>query len=208
MMRNKVYTIVEGKGEAHPLRGKPAIVILVQKLLTAAGCYDLFPAEKYPPFRLPYGQFFSGNKFENALRLHKKHDDCAAVLILLDMDNDCATEKAAALAARVRHMEPLPFSVVIVCAVREYEAWFLASLESIHSGHTYPGDPETRRDAKGWLRQQFKYRPTHDQAAYTQHLDVTLAYERSRSFRRLHHAVTEIQQAINTNAPVITPHEA
>lgn len=204
-MRNRIYSIVEGQGEAQPVLGRPAVVILVQKLLAAVGCYDLFPAEKYPPFRLPYGQFFSSDKFEKALRLHKKYDDCAAVLVLLDMDDACARDQATLLSARVRQMESLPFSVVIVCAVREYEAWFLASLETIHPGESYPGDPEARRDAKGWLRMRFNYRQTRHQAEYTRQLDVTLTHERSRSFRRLHHAFEEISQAAASNMPIITP---
>lgn len=207
MIRNKIYTIVEGRGEAHSTAAKPAAVVLVQKLLQAVECHNLFPAppNKYPPFRLPYGQFFHGDKFEKALRLHKKYDDCAAVLVLLDMDDNCAREQALLLSGRVRQMEPLSFSVVIVCAVREYEAWFLASLESIQPGQTYPGLAEARRDAKGWLRQQFGYRPTHDQAAYTQRLDVTLACDRARSFRRLYHAFDEIKQAVATSTPIVTP---
>lgn len=203
-MRNKIYTIVEGKGEALSAKTKPAVVILVQKLLAEVNCAHLFPAEKYPPFRLPYGQFFQNDKFERTLRFHKEYSDCAAVLVLLDMDDDCAKERAYTLANRARQMETLPFSVVIVCAVREYEAWFLASLESIHFGQQYQGDPEAKRDAKGWLRKNFRYKQSQDQAIYTQKLDIALA-KRSRSFRRLCHAFEEIKEAFDLNRPTITP---
>ena len=208
MKRNKVYTIVEGHGEANrSTRGDPpAVVVLISKLLQAVGCQNLFPVEHLPPFRMrSYGEFFRGNKLENVIRFHKKHPDCAAVLILLDMDDDCAKEKAFELTDRVRAMESLPFSVAIVCAKCEYEAWFLASLETIQPGHIYRQNPELRRDAKGWLKNQFGYRPTRDQSQYTRNLDIDLAIKRSRSFRRLHHAVEEIMSATSAEQPVITP---
>jgi hypothetical protein len=136
MNRNKVYAIVEGHGEAdHPFRGEqPAVVVLISKLLFELGCRTLFPTERVPPFRMSFGEFFRGDKLERALRYHKKFSDCAAVLVLLDMDDDCPKEKAFELQERIRRMESLPFSVVIACAKREYEAWFLASLETIREG--------------------------------------------------------------------------
>ena len=208
MRRNKVYTIVEGHGEANRSAGgdPPAVVVLISKLLQAVGCQTLFPVEHSPPFRMrSYGEFFRDNKLENVIRLYKKYPDCAAVLILLDMDDDCAKERAFELADRIRAMESLSFSVVIVCAKCEYEAWFLASLETIQPGHAYRQPPELRRDAKGWLKKQFGYRPTRDQSHYTQNLDVNLALARSRSFRRLHHAFEEIVSAASIEQPVITP---
>jgi hypothetical protein len=208
MMRNKVYAIVEGHGEANkPAPGAaPAVVVLMSKLLATLGCETLFPAGRVPPFRMrSYGEFFRGDKLENAIRLHKTYTDCAAILVLLDMDDDCARDKALELAGRIRAMEPLPFSVVVVCAKCEYESWFLASLETIQPGRAYQQDPELRRDAKGWLKKEFGYRPTRDQARLTRDLDVDLALERSRSFRRLHHAFVEIVAAARAGQPVITP---
>lgn len=93
----------------------------------------------------------------------------------------------------------------IVCATREYEAWFLASLESIHPSHTYKGEPEAIRAAKGWLKRQFDYREARDQSAYTRALDVVLAWDRSRSFKRLYHAFEQIVAAVETNQAIVTP---
>jgi hypothetical protein len=207
MTRNKIYAIVEGHGEANRPQGsvKPATVVLISKLLTELHHWTLFSVEKRPPFRLPYGQFFRGDKLERAIRLHKSYEDCAALLILLDMDDDCAKEKSMELVTRIRAMESLPFSVSVTCAVREYEAWFLASLETIQPGHCYEGDPELRRDAKGWLKRHFGYRPTRDQSAYTEGLDIALALGRSRSFRRLYHAFEEIIEASQTGHCIISP---
>jgi hypothetical protein len=206
MPRNKVYAIVEGHGEAKAPHKKqqPAVTILIAKLLYDLECHALFPAGRQPWRMRSQGDFFAGEKLEHVIRAHKRFQDCAAVLILVDLDDGCPRNEAPLLAKRIRDMEP-PFSVVVVCATREYEAWFLASLETIHPGHTYPGDPESVRDAKGWLRREFGYRERRDQAHYTQALDVTLARERSRSFRRLYHAFEELVSARESGRSIITP---
>lgn len=207
MMRNKIYAIVEGQGEANqPKTGEPsAVTVLTKKLLTDLQCWTLYPIEKIPPFRMSYSQFFQGDKFERAIRYHKSYNDCAALLVLLDMDDECPKTQAFSLTKRVAIMEPLPFSVVVVCARREFESWFLASLESIHEGEHYDHDPEEIRDAKGWLRKKFGYKPTRHQARYTQNIDPGAAYIKSRSFRRLYHAFEEIVNAATEGKCIITP---
>jgi len=208
MNRNKIYAIVEGQGEANPPNGKPsAVVVLIGKMLTELNYWNLYPAEKRQPFRMSYGDFFKNNKLENAIRYHGTFDDCAALLILLDMDDDCPREKAKELVSRIHQMGSLPFSVVVVCAKREFESWFLASLETIHDGQIYDDAPENKRDAKGWLRKNFKYKQTRHQAIYTQKLDIALARERSRSFRRLYHAFQELVDAAEKGQIIITPTE-
>lgn len=206
MVRNKIYAIVEGQGEANrPIAGgRSAVTILMQKLLTDLQCWLLFPVERTPPFRMSYSEFFHGDKLERTIRYHKSYGDCAALLVLLDMDDDCPKTQAFSLTNRIAAMEPLPFSVVVVCARKEFEAWFLASLESIE-GQPYDDDPEEKRDAKGWLRKQFGYKPTIHQARYTQKLDPGAAYAKSRSFRRLYHAFEEIVTAVSSGKSVITP---
>lgn len=206
MPRNKVYAIVEGHGEAdapgkeHP----PAAVALITQLLQELQYWTLFPQSK-PIWRMrSCGDFFAQGKLENAIRYHKGFSDCAAVLVLLDLDDGCPAEKGPELAARIRAMEELPFSVAVVCAKCEYEAWFLASLESIQR-QNYLDDPEAIRGAKEWLGREFGYREVRDQSRYTQQLDVTLARQRSRSFRRLCHACEELIAAANAGQAVITP---
>jgi hypothetical protein len=94
---------------------------------------------------------------------------------------------------------------MVVCAKREYEAWFLASLQSIQAGQLYPGDPESIRGAKEWLQHKFGYREVRDQSRYTRMLDVALAKDRSRSFRRLCHAFEELIAATQFGPPIVTP---
>ncbi len=205
--RNKIYAIVEGHGEANspPGGGKPAVVVLIGRIPHDLGYWRLFPAEKTHPFRMAYGRFFRGDHLERAIRYHKKMSDCGALLILLDMDDDCPKEKAAEISARKRKMEALPFTVTVVCAKREYESWFLASLETIIEGKSYPGSPEDKRDAKGWLRKAAGYRQTRHQAAYTGRIDFSIAKARSRSFRRMYHALEEIVDAHQQARVIVTP---
>lgn len=206
MSRNKIYAIVEGQGEANRHSGgQPAIVVLLGRLLHDLRCWTLYPAEKYPPFRMSYSSFFTNDKFERAIRYHESYSDCAGVLVLLDMDDDCAKEKGFSLAQRVLEMGALPFSVVVVCATKEYEAWFLASLESIHDGEVFGRNPETVRDAKGWLRKKFGYKQTADQALYTRKIDFHLARLRSRSFRRLNHALEQMAAATEEGQQIVSP---
>lgn len=136
-----------------------------------------------------------------------RREPADAVLVLLDADQDCAKELAEDLAARTRVLG-LPFPVAIVCAKCEYEAWFLASLETI-MGISYEDDVEAKRGVKEWLSAQMLpdsvYQETKDQAAMTQQIDFTLARERSRSFRRLEHAIEELLDAIDGQKARITP---
>lgn len=207
MRRNKIYAIVEGHGEADTAKSgrRPAVTILVARILQSLGSPGIYPNEKHPPFRMSYGEFFRGDKLERAIRYHAKYADCAALLILLDMDDECPAQKAADLVTRVHSLGDLGFSVAIVCAKREYESWFLASLESIHRGETYSGDPEAIRDAKGYLRKRYGYKPTIHQAQYTEVMDISITGERSRSFRRMQHAIAEILEAWNNGINTVTP---
>lgn len=209
MLRDKIYAIVEGRGEADPptldKKALPAVTILIARLLEDRQCRRLYPAKLRPWRMRSCGDFFAKDKLEQVIRAHKEYADCAAVLVLFDLDDGCPKEVGTAIADRIRAMEALPFTVAVVCAKREYEAWFLASLESIHPGTTYGGDPEALRAAKGWLEREFGYREVRDQARYTRALDIALAGQRSRSFRRLTHAVDEIIASAGAGESWVTP---
>ena len=64
----------------------------------------------------------------------------------------------------------------------------------------YEGEVEGKRDVKGWLRHQMprrKYSPTTHQRRFTSLIDLELAYENSRSFRRLYHAIEQLLEAFD-----------
>ncbi len=207
MPRNKVYMIVEGHGEANkPYPNQdPAAKMLVIKMLQYVQCWSWFPSKR--PWRLrSCGDFYPRTeKLLAVLEAHKHFADCAAVLVLFDLEDDCPHDIGPQIATQIRERGPWPFSIVVVCAYREYESCFLASLETLKEGYQYAGDPETHRDAKGWLERHFDYKETRDQATYTQRLDVVLARERSRSFERLCHAFEQLRGACEGGSAIVTP---
>jgi len=200
--------IVEGHGEADPPSPgeDPAAKVLTARLLDHVQCWGWFPSGRRPWRLSSCGDFYP--RTENLLRVleaHRQFSDCAAVLVLFDLEDNCPREVAPHVAARIRERGPWPFSVVVVCAYREYESWFLASLETIHAGERYSDDPEAPQDAKGWLERRFGYKETRDQARYTRALDIPLAAERSRSFRRLCHAFEQIASSQEDGNVIVTP---
>ncbi|HMY75917.1 MAG TPA: DUF4276 family protein, partial [Blastocatellia bacterium] len=156
---------------------------------------------------------------ERFLKHAWKERECGAVLILLDAEGECPVTIARDFSRRAAALGLL-HPVVIVCARRMYEAWFLASLETI-AGKDLAGrtalldvplpasDVESISNPKSVLNDRFPkgriYKETEDQEAMTRLLDTTLAKERSRSFRRLCHAVEQALKAIEAGAKIVTP---
>lgn len=140
--------------------------------------------------------------------------NCGGILVLVDSDEDCAREWAKRIGDRCREVG-ISVPIAVVCAVREYEAWLLASLDSIrgcgrfHDDIHYDGDPETLGGVKEWFTQQMPpgraYKETIDQASMTSLIDISLASANSRSFRRLCHAMEELQSAMETGSAAVTP---
>jgi len=120
-------------------------------------------------------------------------------LVLLDADDDCPATLGPALLSTARAARPDKV-VTVVLPNREFEAWFLASAESIagqrgfDSSITAPVDPDGVRDAKGWLSQRcdHPYKPTIDQAPLVRLIDLDLARSRSRSFIKLWNDVSSL----------------
>ena len=84
---------------------------------------------------------------------------------------------------------------VVVLAHHEYEAWFLAAIESLRGTRGVRADassheePERPRGAKEQLEQRLvdgrSYSAAADQTAMTAKFDMARAYRRCRSFRRM-----------------------
>jgi hypothetical protein len=49
------------------------------------------------------------------------------------------------------------------------------------------------------------YKPTEDQADLTYYIDLKLVQSKSRSFRRLCHAVEELIEAVDNGLATVTP---
>jgi len=159
------------------------------------------------------------NGIERFVRHAWKEPNCGAIFILVDAEDDCPKSIAKDFVARIDQMGVL-FPVLIVCANRMYENWFFASLETILEKHmlwpsdkiagiTIPDDVELIASAKSRINSYFPkgraYKETQDQESMTYILDFDLAKRRSRSFRRLCHALEEALEAIDQNSKIITP---
>ena len=146
-------------------------------------------------------------------------DGCTAILILLDADTDCPAQLARELAQRAAALN-LQVPMAVACPKHEYEAWFISSLSDsdednirrhLGMGESVitPEIAEDVRDAKAWITNRMPrdraYKETTDQVALTHHIDLELVHNRSRSFRRLCHALEELVYAIDHRVRVVTP---
>lgn len=184
-VQRAIQPVVEGHGDV------AALPVLVRRILTAIGAPQL---AVNPPIRRPRAHLVTKQGLQKAVELACLQENCAAVLVVFDSDDDCPREilpRLVAWAAEVAGSVPCG----IVLANREYEAWFLAAIESlrgqrrISSSARRPVDPEEVRDAKGYLNEYLPetspYTETRDQPALSARLDIDQAAVYSRSFRKL-----------------------
>ncbi len=156
---------------------------------------------------------------ERFLRYAVVERDCGAILVLLDADDECPKQEVARLAKRAAALG-LQVPVAIVYAKHEYETWFIASLDSpsgeqirnrlvLPAATSFTGDVEEKSGAKSWLTHHMPaakaYKPTTDQAALSQFIHLDHTHDRSRSFRRLCHAVEELVAAIDDVTSPVMP---
>ena len=184
----KIQPVVEGHGEVD------ALPVLLRRLVTEAQAWGI---EIGKPIRKPRSKLVREIDLKKAVKLALMQQDCGAVLILFDGDADCPAELGPTVQdwATVEARET-PCEVVI--AHREYEAWFLAAIESLRGYRGIRADasphsnPELNRNAKGQLEARMEssatYIETTDQPALSANFSLTDAYRHSRSFRKLAHA--------------------
>lgn len=181
----RIQPIVEGYGEVD------AVPFLLRRLRDAGGAYGF---EVNSPIRRHRSDFVREESMRNAVRLALVQKECRAILILFDGDDDCPKELAPTVEAWAQdEAGSVPCAVVV--AHREYEAWFIASIESLRGRRGILGDavshpdPEVPRDAKGKLEERMEaglsYSETLDQVALTVLFDMASAYRACRSFRRM-----------------------
>ncbi len=191
MMRT-VVCIVEGDGEVLALP-----VLLRRMALWRAPHLEVSVPQ---PIRVRRDRFIRRDEdFGKHLALaaaKARSTALGAVLVLLDADDDCPATLGPELAMKLRLAMPHVRNQLVL-ANREYEAWFIAAAQSLHGRRGLKVephvviDPDQPRDAKGWMRERMAagtYSPVADQPAFSAHMDLELAYARSRSFRKLTHA--------------------
>lgn len=181
----KIQPIVEGYGEVK------ALPILLRRLVEEA---EVWMVGIGRPIRRPRNQLVRESELKKAVRLALLQSECSGVLVLFDGDSDCPAELGPAVQEwAAAEAGDVPCEVVI--AHREYEAWFLASIESIRGHRRIRADaqshpvPEQPRGAKEQLEARMEvgatYLETTDQPALSASFSLMSAHRRSRSFRKL-----------------------
>lgn len=183
-----VAPVVEGQGEV------AALPVLLRRL--ASRIDPERGVEVLQPVRSHRSKMARPAEAERYLELAiaKLAASEGAVLVLLDADDDCAATLGPELLAACKAIRSdVPVSVVL--AVAEFEAWFIASADSLRGRRGLSGDlgapdnPESIRDAKGWLRSHrtdgLAYSPTLDQPALAALFDLDVARAGSASFDKL-----------------------
>lgn len=183
-----IASIVEGDGEV------AALPLLLRRLRDEWRPGHVF-AEPLAPIRVHRDRFLNREEeFRKQLLLAAaKCGEQGWILVVLDADDDCPVTLAANVYDRAKqHVPHRRLSIVI--ANREYEAWFIASARSLDGYRGFqcpkgiPAGAEVPRDAKGWMRRNMQggtYSEVLDQPAFTARLDLQLAFDNSRSFRKL-----------------------
>ena len=143
-----IATIVEDHGEVD------AVPILLRRI--AKRVTPRVGVQLPPPIRVKRNQVLRADELERAVELAARQtgeDGC--ILILLDADDDCPAEIAPEVLLRAIEARG-DRDIRVVLAKAEYEAWFLASADSIAGQYgidaaaTAPDDPESIRGAKEW----------------------------------------------------------
>ena len=209
MSERNIIAIVEGRGE------EIAVPSLIREILHDRLCRYHIGTQKSIVTK---GKGNLKKRLNSYIR-YALNEGCAAILVLLDADEECPVELASGLAARASALNA-PVPIAIVCAKSEYETWFICSLSDsdgdeirqslgLPSSVVCPDDPESIRNAKGWLTKRMPsgqaYRETADQNDLTHHIAIDVVHEKSRSFRRLCHAVRELADAVDSGASAVTP---
>lgn len=198
-MNPLIVPIVEGHGEVE------AVPILLRRVLHSQAAH---PVEVRRPIRVKRNQVVKPGELERVIELASMQPDCRAILILLDADDDCPAVLGPELLLRAQTARPdIPCSVVL--AKSEFEAWFVASIESlrgccgIRQDAVAPESPEDIRGAKGWLTRQMSagraYLETDDQPSLASRFDIEQARLRCDSFDKFMRDVDALFALVSSN---------
>jgi len=184
-----IISIVEGHGEVEALP-------LLLRRLAADICPQHWVDAPYP-IRVPRDKLLKAGQLERYFQFAAAKAAHGGVLILVDAEdpeNGCPALLGPSIYERtsaVRNDTP----TLVVIAKNEYEAWFLASAESLRGKRGLrndieaPKDPESIRGAKEWIQDRLhegnRYSETVDQPALTGLFHLQTA-RRSSSFDRFY----------------------
>ncbi|MBI1826654.1 MAG: DUF4276 family protein [Planctomycetes bacterium] len=180
-----IQPIVEGHGEVE------AAPILLRRLIAEAAAFQI---EVNRPIRKSQGELLREESLKRAVKLARIQKNCGAILILFESEDDCPAQLGPRL-TNWANDEAGQVPCAVALAHREYEAWFLAAIESVRGRRGIrldalsDPDPERVRDAKGAIERQMqeghRYIETTDQPAFSALFDMQAAFGNCRSFRHL-----------------------
>lgn len=174
--------VVEGFGDVQ------AAPVLVRRILAEIGAQHVaVPA----PVRLHRGRFLKDDHLNRAVSLaFGKCDDPRSVMVLLDSDGHCPVE----LSDECQKLLGARAAIRVVVAHNEFEAWFVAAITSLRGQRgisleaDFDGDADELSNPKRILAASMPadrgYSETVDQPAFAATMDLQLAADRSRSFRK------------------------
>lgn len=184
--------IVEGQGEVE------AVPALIHRVAKVAACEDV---RVNPPIRVRAGTFLNNEayfrKYYQMAAIKAAYaGGCVLILLDCDMKGECPATIGPKLLARARATRD-DVGVIVCLAFQEFESWFVAAVDSlvgwfgIPEGVVVPGEPESIRDAKGWLEERMNcsYDPLAHQLSLTRNFDLTAA-RRSKSFDRFYRKIS------------------
>jgi hypothetical protein len=188
-----ILPIVEGRGDAL------AVPELIRRVLHEHEIFDvrvLTPQERgdLPKVKAKLESFLKIASYEKA-----------PILMVLDFDCDfceCPLREREELLASARSIH-IDQAFDVCFMVKEYESLFLwdedttrAVFPAIPKGRAFPPDPESVRDAKGWLSNALPkgvaYKTTVHQQKLTARLDLDRLRECSPSFQRFEAALLQL----------------
>lgn len=200
-----IQPIVEGYGEMD------AIPVLLRRLQAELGLYTFQIAR---PIRRKRSQLATEEQVRLSVRLALGTPECSGILILFDSDDACPKDFGPTVKAWAQ-AEAGGIRCEVVLAHREYEAWFIAAIESLRGFRRVKPDatshpkPENVRDCKGALEDRMEagtsYSPRVDQAAFTAKIDLRQAHQSCRSFRRMTRAFGNLAAAAGVELPAWPP---
>lgn len=235
MLPKRLVLFVEGKGDL------AAVPTLARRVVTSSEANDALFVDP-EPFRvsgidkLIKNNYSDWHRWLNVVGATRKN--VGAVLLVLDGDVDrvppnwepystrygstdfCSYRVAAMLANEARKSRAGDaFSFAAVFAMKEFESWLLAGVESLR-GHSLAEDRgivphtavipnidvESKRDAKGLFRDLVPgYDQSLDQAILAANVDLAQVAFRCRSFRRFQSAMTQLANAVRTHNAIVSP---
>ena len=187
----KIACIVEGQGD------EDAVPVLIRRIAGELG----LAVEAGERIRVTKTQLLRAGELERWVSHAASITGLGgAVFVIVDGDDDPPYELEESLKHRAGVDTRIAGGAAV--AVMEFEAWFIAGVEGLRGQRGIPydvksvPDPESIRDAKGWLSrfmpQHRGYKPTLHQAAFTSTFDMVKARERSPSFDRCYREIERL----------------